>query len=185
MKSQVFLLLKEKAPLSSLPWMKSLCGSLLTERGLSYNSEMGPVDGAGLPNRRETKLLELTCGSKSNLGIPEKTGPWNQWALQQGSGVSKSEWTWTPDITSHTLFSGLLTLAASTSLLGAQYLRVEMNLRPLSTYLGSKSYTQDRWKDPDLQTVDKRKGKTEKKKKKTLPTFYQSMWLKIVRVFTS
>lgn len=79
MKSQVFLLLKGKAPPSSFPWMNGLPRFLLIETfppGLK-----GGWMEWGAPTRRGTKLLRLRFRSKHNVGIPAKSGSQNQGGL--------------------------------------------------------------------------------------------------------
>lgn len=90
----------------------------------------------GPRSRRGTKLLELRFGGKLNLGTPEQSEPRNQQGWQQGlpasAGVFQTAGGHEPQMvtTSRSSFSGPFTLAASSSILGAQYITVEMNPRP-------------------------------------------------------
>lgn len=77
--------------------------------------------GLGFPQRRATKLLELRFRGKSTLGIPENNGPQNHQGLHQGPAASAHVFQRSggnaPQTvpSSHSSFSGLFTLAASTS----------------------------------------------------------------------
>lgn len=85
----------------------------------------------GSPKRRATDLLKLRFGGKHNLATPEKSGLRNQQGLQQGSvpcaqvfqraGGNEPQTV----TSSHPSFPGLLSLAANTAKLDAQYIMVK------------------------------------------------------------